>query len=39
MAGGWIGITIVEYSSAVPGGQDLVKYDPVARKTSVLFCF
>jgi dipeptidyl-peptidase-4 len=30
------GFTTVEYSSAVPGGQDLVKYDPVTKKTSIL---
>jgi dipeptidyl-peptidase-4 len=30
------GFTTVEYSSAVPGGQDLVKYDPSAQKSSIL---
>jgi len=30
------GFTTVEYSSAVPGGQDLVKYDPATQKTTVL---
>jgi dipeptidyl-peptidase-4 len=30
------GFTAVEYSSAVPGGQDLVKYDPQTSKSSVL---
>jgi dipeptidyl-peptidase-4 len=30
------GFTTVEYSSAVPGGQNLVKYDPVTKKTSIL---
>ncbi len=30
------GFTTVEYSSAVPGGQDLVKYDPQTSKSSVL---
>jgi len=30
------GFTTAEYSSAVPGGQDLVKFDPVTQKKSVL---
>jgi dipeptidyl-peptidase-4 len=30
------GFTTVEYSSAVPGGQDLVRYDPLTKKTTVL---
>jgi dipeptidyl-peptidase-4 len=30
------GFTTVEYSTAVPGGQDLVKFDPGTQKTSLL---
>jgi dipeptidyl-peptidase-4 len=30
------GFTTVEFSSSIPGGQDLVKYDPVTNKSSVL---
>jgi dipeptidyl-peptidase 4 len=30
------GFTTVEYSSSVPGGQDLVKFDPVKEQSDVL---